>query len=52
MGIQALLDKASAATPGTTTPESTLNRPLIQKAYDFAKKAAGVAHENFSAAGT
>jgi GTP pyrophosphokinase len=39
MGIQALLDKASTTAPGTSTPESTLNRPLIQKAYDFAKKA-------------
>ncbi len=39
MGIQALLDKSSSLAPGTPLPESTLNRPLIQKAYEFAKKA-------------
>ncbi len=39
MGIQALLDKSSSTLTGTSAPENTLNRPLIQKAYEFAKKA-------------
>ncbi len=38
MGIQALLDKSSSG-PGTPVLETTLNRPLIQKAYEFAQKA-------------
>lgn len=37
MGIQALLEKTSS--PGTAAPESSLDRSLIQKAYEFAKKA-------------
>ena len=37
MGIQALLEKSPIA--GATAPESSLDRPLIQKAYEFAKKA-------------
>ncbi len=37
MGIQALLEKSSSA--GAAAPESFLDRPLIQKAYEFAKKA-------------
>ncbi len=39
MGIQALLEKSSSASPGAPLPESSLDRPLIQKAYEFAKKA-------------
>jgi len=39
MVIQAIIDKASSPASGTTGPETTLNRPLIQKAYDFAKQA-------------
>ncbi|HJT25470.1 MAG TPA: HD domain-containing protein, partial [bacterium] len=37
MGIQSLLEKSP--TGGTPAPESSLDRPLIQKAYEFAKKA-------------
>jgi GTP pyrophosphokinase len=38
MGIQSLLDKS--ATPPILSPsETSLNKPLIQKAYEFAKKA-------------
>ena len=37
MGIQALLEKSP--TVSTSAPESSLDRPLIQKAYEFAKKA-------------
>ena len=37
MGIQALLEKSPIA--GVPAPESSLDRPLIQKAYEFAKKA-------------
>ncbi len=37
MGIQALLEKTP--TSGAPAPESNLDRPLIQKAYEFAKKA-------------
>jgi len=37
MGIQALLEKSPAT--GAPAPESNLDRPLIQKAYEFAKKA-------------
>src|SRR5579883_1474083 len=36
MGIQALLEKSPIA--GSPAPESSLDRPLIQKAYEFAKK--------------
>ncbi len=39
MGIQALLEKSPSAAAGTSSPESSLDRPLIQKAYEFAKKA-------------
>ncbi len=39
MGIQALLDKTSSASAGVSPSESSLDRPLIQKAYEFAKKA-------------
>ncbi len=38
MGIQALLDKSNTTPSGTNAPETTLNRPLIQKAYEFAQK--------------
>jgi GTP diphosphokinase / guanosine-3',5'-bis(diphosphate) 3'-diphosphatase len=37
MGIQALLEKSPAT--GVSASESSLDRPLIQKAYEFAKKA-------------
>ncbi len=37
MGIQALIEKSS--TTGVSPNDSGLNRPLIQKAYEFAKKA-------------
>ncbi|HVM31552.1 MAG TPA: bifunctional (p)ppGpp synthetase/guanosine-3',5'-bis(diphosphate) 3'-pyrophosphohydrolase [bacterium] len=39
MGIQALLDPSNTSAAGLTPAESHLNRPLIQKAYEFAKKA-------------
>jgi guanosine-3',5'-bis(diphosphate) 3'-pyrophosphohydrolase len=39
MGIQALLDPSNVSATGLTPAESHLNRPLIQKAYEFAKKA-------------
>ena len=39
MGIQALLEKSPSASSGAPAPESSLDRPLIQKAYEFAKKA-------------
>ena len=39
MGIQALLDPSNVSAIGLTPAESHLNRPLIQKAYEFAKKA-------------
>jgi guanosine-3',5'-bis(diphosphate) 3'-pyrophosphohydrolase len=39
MGIQALLEKSPSTAAGLSTPESSLDRPLIQKAYEFAKKA-------------
>ncbi len=39
MGIQALLDPSNISATGLTPAESHLNRPLIQKAYEFAKKA-------------
>jgi guanosine-3',5'-bis(diphosphate) 3'-pyrophosphohydrolase len=39
MGIQALLDPSNVSAAGLTPAESHLNRPLIQKAYEFAKKA-------------
>ena len=39
MGIQALLDPSNPAAAGLSPSESHLNRPLIQKAYEFAKKA-------------
>src|SRR5580698_2424839 len=39
MGIQALLEKTPSAAVGASAPESSLDRPLIQKAYEFAKKA-------------
>ncbi len=37
MGIQALLEKSPSTS--AAAPESSLDRPLIQKAYEFAKKA-------------
>ncbi len=39
MGIQALLEKSPSASSGAPASESSLDRPLIQKAYEFAKKA-------------
>ncbi len=39
MGIQALLDPSNTSAMGLTPAETHLNRPLIQKAYEFAKKA-------------
>jgi guanosine-3',5'-bis(diphosphate) 3'-pyrophosphohydrolase len=39
MGIQALLDPSNPSPAGLSPSESHLNRPLIQKAYEFAKKA-------------
>src|SRR5580658_558658 len=39
MGIQALLEKSPSAAVGASAPESSLDRLLIQKAYEFAKKA-------------
>ncbi len=39
MGIQALLEKTPPSGTGASGLETTLNRPLIQKAYEFAKKA-------------
>ena len=39
MGLQALLDPSNTSAAGLTPAESHLNRPLIQKAYEFAKKA-------------
>ncbi len=39
MGIQALLEKSTSTSSGVLASESSLDRPLIQKAYEFAKKA-------------
>jgi guanosine-3',5'-bis(diphosphate) 3'-pyrophosphohydrolase len=39
MGIQALLEKSTSASLSASAPESSLDRALIQKAYEFAKKA-------------
>ncbi len=39
MVIRAILDKYSQNQQGATTPETSLDKALIQKAFDFAKKA-------------
>ncbi len=39
MSIQTLIDKSTSSSLGLSPSESSLDRPLIQKAYEFAKKA-------------
>jgi len=39
MGIQALLEKSNATSGEVSAPDSPLDRSLIRKAYEFAKKA-------------
>lgn len=39
MGIQALLEKSPSSPPGSPAVETSLDKKLIQKAYEFAQKA-------------